>query len=54
MSSCGGRRNKWEYRLTKYQEYCKHICLGSWSYIEFSSDRSVRNIKEHLGIDMII
>ena len=28
---CGGRRNKWEFRLTKFEVYCKNLWLGGWS-----------------------
>ena len=54
MNCCGGRRNKWEYTLTKYQIYCKKLWLGGWSYLELSSYHSVPKINEYLGVDIVI
>ena len=52
--SCGCRRNKWNFTLTKYQVYCKKLSLEDWIYMQLSSYHPVQKLNEHLGIYMVI
>ena len=49
MSSCGGRRSNWEFRLNTYRVYCKIEVTYNSPHTTLSE-----NLLIQLGIDMII